>query len=177
MPPEEEGAPEQTEAKKERSGGLKTILTLVIIVVVSCAAGLIVTKVAVLPRLGGSGGDGLEGDEPIETTKEQEPTGKPIYYDPIKLVVNIDDKIAGMDRYLSVEIFLEMDSETLREEITAIEPRVKDLFIGVLRSKTYGDLKGAQGQDRVKRELIEKVNTLLEGGRVVDASFGTFQIQ
>lgn len=177
MPPEEEGAPEQTEVKKERSGGLKTILTLVIIVVVSCAAGLVVTKVAVLPRLGGSGQGGLEGDETAETTEDTESSGAPIFYDPIELIVNIEDKAAGMDRFLIVEIFLQMDAETLRTEITAIEPRVKDLFIGILRSRTYDDLKGAQGQDRVRRELIEKVNTLLEGGRVVDASFGKFQIQ
>jgi|GEM_PF-3334489 len=177
MPPEEEAAPEQPKEKKGSPGGLKTILALAIIVVASCAAGLVVTKLAVLPRLGGSGRGDLEGNETGEAPKVQRPTGAPIYYEPITLVVNIEDKVAGMDRFLSVDIFLEMDSETLREEIKAIEPRVKDLFIGILRSKSYGDLKGAQGQDRVRSELVEKVNTLLHTGRVVEASFGTFTIQ
>ena len=177
MPPEEEAAPEKAEVKKESPGGLKTILALGIIVVMSCAAGLVVTKLAVLPRLGGSGKGGLEGNETEETPKDLKPTGAPIYYEPITLVVNIEDVVAGMDRFLSVDIFLELDSEALGEEIKAIEPRVKDLFIGILRSKSYDDLKGAQGQDRVRRELVEKVNTLLQTGRVVEASFGTFTIQ
>ena len=177
MPPEEEAAPEKAEVKKGSPGGLKTILVLAIIVVMSCAAGLVVTKVAVLPRLGGSGNGGLEGNETVETPKDLKPTGAPIYYEPITLVVNIEDVVAGMDRFLSVDIFLELDSEALGEEIKAIEPRVKDLFIGILRSKSYDDLKGAQGQDRVRRELVEKVNTLLQTGRVLEASFGTFTIQ
>ena len=82
-----------------------------------------------------------------------------------------------MDRFLIVEISLQMDSEELREEIASIEPQVKDLFIGILRSKTYDELKGASGQNKLKRELVEKANTLLERGRVVDASFTKFQIQ
>lgn len=176
MPPEEEAAPEQAKEKKERSGGLKTMLTLAFIVVASCAAGLVVTRLAVVPRLGGSGRGGLEGNETVEAPKVQRPTGAPIYYEPITLVVNIEDKVAGMDRFLSVDIFLELDSEALGEEIKAIEPRVRDLFISVLRSKKYGDFKG-QGLERVRRELVEKVNTLLQTGRVVEASFGTFTIQ
>jgi len=177
MPPEEEAAPEKADVKERGPGGLKTIIVLAIIVVMSCAAGLVVTKLAVLPRLGGSGKGGLEGNEEVKKPNEGKPTGAPIYYEPITLVVNIEDVVAGMDRFLSVDIFLELDSEALGEEIKAIEPRVKDLFIGILRSKSYDDLKGAQGQDRVRRELVEKVNTLLQTGRVMEASFGTFTIQ
>ena len=177
MPPEEAAPEEQTEKKKSR-GTLKSLLTIVIIVGVFGALGLVVTRTVFIPRMGinGSGDVGLD-EEGTAGGEKEKPTGAPIFYDPIELIVNIQDKTSPMDRFLIVEIFLQLDAETLREEIAAMEPRVKDLFIGVLRSKTVDDLKGAQGQDRVKRELVEKVNTLLDSGRVVDASFGKFQIQ
>jgi flagellar basal body-associated protein FliL len=59
----------------------------------------------------------------------------------------------------------------------SIDPKVKDQFIGVLRAKTYDDLRGPQGQDRLSRDLVESVNTLLETGRVVAADLTKLQIQ
>jgi len=177
MPPEVEAAPEQTPEKKRRSGALNTIITLAVIVAISCAAGLVVTRIAVLPRLGSSGGKGVEGDDLVEKPNKQEQTGAPIFYDPIELIVNIEDKAASMDRFLIVEISLQMETESLREEVASIEPKIKNQLIGVLRSKTYDDLKGARGQDKLRRELVEKANALLESGRVVDAFFSKFQIQ
>ncbi len=179
MPPEEEAPPEETEVKKKKSsGGLKTIITVAVILLVSCAAGLVMTKIAVLPRLGASGSGELVGDEDVPTTEKPEtqaPTGAPIYYDPIELIVNIDDK--GIDRFLIVEISLQLDSENLKNELLSIDPKVKNEFISVLRSKTYDDLKGAQGLDRLSRDLVESVNTLLETGRVVAADLSKFQVQ
>ena len=176
MPPEEEAAPEQTE-KKKRPGALKELITLAIIAAVFCAAGLTVTKIFISPRLQGSGEFGVSEEARTEPVESSKPEGGPIFYDPIELIVNIEDKAINMDRFLIVEISLQMDSEELREEIASIEPQVKDLFIGILRSKTYDELKGASGQNKLKRELVEKANTLLERGRVVDASFTKFQIQ
>jgi flagellar basal body-associated protein FliL len=171
----EEAAPEEP-TKKQRSGALKTLMTLLIIFVVCAAAAVPFTLFVIFPRFG-SGEIGVrEGEEKVASETEK-PTGAPIYYDPIKLIVNIEDRAIGMDRFLVVEISLQMDSEELHEEIAAIEPQVRDLFIGVLRSKTHEELKGASGQDRLGRELVEKANTLLERGRVVAALFTEFQIQ
>ena len=176
MPPEEEAAPQETE-KKKSSGGLKTILPLVIILVVIGTGGWLVgTKLATLPRLGGGSGE-LSGDEEVQTdtSEQQRPSGTPIYYDPIELIVNIEDK--GIDRFLIVEISLQLDSEKLKNELLSIDPKVRNEFISVLRSKTYDDLKGAQGLDKLSRELVESVNTLLETGRVVAADLSKIQIQ
>ena len=176
MPPEEEAAPEKTE-KKKRPGAVREIAALLIIAAVFSAAGLAVTKIFISPRLQGSGEFGVSEERRSEPVQKSKSTGAPIFYDPIELIVNIEDKAINMDRFLIVEISLQMDGEGLREEIASIEPQIKDLFIGVLRSKTYDELKGASGQDRLRRELVEKANTLLERGRVVDAFFSKFQIQ
>lgn len=177
MPPEEEAAQEQAEKKKKKpSGALKTIVTLGAILLLSCVAGLVMTKVTVLPRLGSGSGE-LVGDEEAygETPEKQERSGAPLFYDPIELIVNIEDK--GIDRFLIVEISLQIENEKLRSELASIEPQIKDRFISVLRSKTYDDLKGAKGQDKLKRELAENVNTLLNTGQVVDAFLSKIQIQ
>jgi flagellar basal body-associated protein FliL len=176
MPPEEEAAPEQTE-KKKRSGAIKELVTVGIIAAVFCAAGLTVTRIFISPRLQGSGEFGVNEEPRSEPVENDKPAGAPIFYDPIELIVNIEDKAINMDRFLIVEISLQMETERLRGEIAAIEPQIRDLFIGVLRSKTYEELKGASGQNRLKRELVEKANTLLNSGRVLDASFTKFQIQ
>jgi flagellar FliL protein len=179
MPPEEEeAAPEEIEVKKKSSGGLKTIITIAVILLLSCAAGLVMTKLAVLPRLGASGSGELVGDEEVPTTETPEkraPGGAPIYYDPIELIVNIEDK--GIDRFLIVEMSLQLESESLKRELASIDPKVRDRFISVLRSKTYDDLKGPKGQDKLSRELVESVNTLLESGRVVAADLTKLQVQ
>ena len=177
MAPEDEVAPEEPEVKKKSSGNLKTIITIAVILLLSAAAGLVMTKIAVLPRLGGSGSGELVGDEEVQTETPDKPAagGAMIYYDPIELIVNIEDK--GIDRFLIVEILLQLETEGLKKELTSMAPRVKDRFISVLRSKTYDDLKGAQGQDRLSRELVETVNALLSTGRVVDADLTKFQVQ
>jgi len=177
MPPEEEAAPEAAK-KKERSGAVKALLTLVVVFVVCGAAAVPFTILWLSPRLG-SGPLGIKESEQTEAAEDERSSGAPIFYDPIELIVNIEEENVSMriDRFLIVEISLQMESERLRVEIASIEPRIKDLFIGVLRSKTYEDLKGARGQDSLKRELVEKANALLETGRIVDASFTKFQIQ
>jgi flagellar basal body-associated protein FliL len=78
---------------------------------------------------------------------------------------------------LIVEISLQLDSEKLKQELLSIDPKVKNEFISLLRSKTYDDLKGAQGLDRLSRDLVESVNTLLETGRVVAADLSKLQVQ
>ncbi len=171
----EKAVPEQPE-KKQRSGALKAVFTLLIIFVVCAAAAVPFTLFILFPRFG-SGEVGVRKEQDTAARKTEQPTGAPIYYDPIKLIVNIEDKAIGMDRFLVVEISLQMDSEELRKEIAAIEPQVRDLFIGVLRSKTHEQLKGASGQERLGRELVEKANTLLGRGRVLAALFTEFQIQ
>jgi flagellar basal body-associated protein FliL len=177
MPPEET-APEKTaqaEPKKERSGALKTLVTLAVIFGVFGALGAVLTRVFVLPRVAGTGSIAVNGEGNTTPGEPQEPGVPPVFYDPISLIVNIDDK--GVDRFLIVEISLQLENENVKTELAAIEPQIKDMFIGVLRSKTYEELKGARGQDNLRRELVTKANTLLKGGRVRDAFFSKLQVQ
>jgi flagellar basal body-associated protein FliL len=171
----EKAVPQEPE-KKQRSGALKMVFTLLIIFVLCASAAVPFTIFVVFPRFG-SGEFGVREAQETAAEETEKPSDAPIYYEPIKLIVNIEDKAIGVDRFLIVEISLQMESEELREEIVAIEPQVRDLFIGILRSKTHEELKGASGQERLGRELVEKANTLLKHGRVTAALFTEFQIQ
>lgn len=50
---------------------------------------------------------------------------------------------------------------------------VKDEINKVLRGKTYADMQGVEGQEGIKREIVEGLNKLFRTEDVVDVYFNT----
>lgn len=156
----EKDVPEQPPKKKSR------ILVLLIIAIAAVVAGAIVMT-TVLYFVGIPGvAPKMKGEAP------------PVYQtlDLGERVVNLAD--AGGGRYLKVKIVLEhKKDEKLAAELKEKEAPVMETIINVLRSKKINDVMPLENAEKVKGEILTKVNSKLESGKIERIYFTDFLIQ
>ena len=98
-----------------------------------------------------------------------------------EVVANIPD--ARMSRYLRVAITLQInaeDEEQLTADVELHRPILRDWVLRYLSSLSLDDIKGADGQNRIRREIQNFFNEHLspDGVDVIqDILFTEFQIQ
>lgn len=105
----------------------------------------------------------------------------PAYVDFGEVVVNIDE--GRLNRYLRVSITLQVNA-TEKEEIKAkLETHravLKNWLLSYLSDKDMEDIRGATGQNRLRREIQDQFNTVLfpDGyDRIQQVLFQEFNIQ
>lgn len=91
------------------------------------------------------------------------------------IIVNLAE--TNGQRYLKVNLQLEMSAEALREELTARRAQLLDLVISILSSKTIDEVSSTIGRNRLKREIIDKLNAEIVTGKIVNIYFTEFVIQ
>ena len=96
-----------------------------------------------------------------------------------EFLINLADEESS--RYLKVVIYLSYDSnnESLFKELELerTKPILKDAALTVLRSKTSKELSSVEGTELIKKELVEKFNSKLENGQVIEVYFPELIIQ
>lgn len=98
-----------------------------------------------------------------------------------EFVVNLADP--GQMRYLKANVVLEVQGEMPAAggghggESEGGDPKVRDAVIEVLSSKRMADLTGAEGKEKLKKDIIAAVNKRLEGAKVEDVYFNEFAMQ
>ncbi len=159
--------PEVKDAGQSKKGLSPLILVLVAVVVLAVAGGgfffLVMTK---------QGSDKAQKKEQVEEKKEE----PGIFYqfeDPF--IVNLAE--ANAERYLKVSPVFEVDNKDVLEEITQKLPKIKDILITIFSSKTLDDVMPLAGKDRIKQEIMDKVNAVLSKGKVIAVYFSDFVIQ
>lgn len=95
---------------------------------------------------------------------------------PLKVVV-VNIANTGATRYLRAGISFELQDKTTVAELTERDPQITDLVIMVLSVKELEDLVDFSGKNQIRKEIIEKVNTLLQSGKIKNAYFTEFVIQ
>ncbi|MCX8085091.1 MAG: flagellar basal body-associated FliL family protein [Calditerrivibrio sp.] len=100
---------------------------------------------------------------------------KTIVYSMGAIIVNLADQ--GVQRYLKVQIALELDNPKLEEEMKKREPQIKDIIISVLSSKTVADVNTPQGKIALKQEIIKRANMVIVEGEITDLFFSEFIVQ
>ena len=90
-------------------------------------------------------------------------------------IANLADKDA--DRYIKVTIVMEVQDEKVKEEATKRMPQIKDSINTLLFTKTSEDLKSSEGIEKLKEEIIRRINAILPTGGVKDVYFTEFIIQ
>jgi flagellar basal body-associated protein FliL len=80
-------------------------------------------------------------------------------------------------RYLKVTITLYYTNEFVGEEIEQKNYQIRDVVIGVLRSKTENDLSTSAKIEQLRKELVEVLNEVLERGNIKGLYFEEFIIQ
>ncbi len=91
------------------------------------------------------------------------------------MIVNLADQ--GGERYLKVSMQFELNSPEAAKELDLVKPKIKDMVIDLLSSKTYADLADNAGKQRLREELMFKANGILTQGKISKVYFTEFVIQ
>ena len=75
------------------------------------------------------------------------------------VVVNLFDPTGK--RYLQIRLALELENKKLEEEIEHNEPKIKDIIITTLSSKTPEEVLQPGAKELIKNELLHKINSVL----------------
>jgi flagellar FliL protein len=141
----EETKTEEQEKEVKKVSKKKLLLFLVIGLVIVVLAGSVIAVFSTF-----KGGKGKE--------KERSPKETVIYsMEPI--VVNLFDPTGK--RYIQIRLALELKDKKMEEEIKINEPKIKDVIISTLSTKTPEDVLQPEAKDLIKTELLQKINSAL----------------
>ncbi len=138
----------------------------------------------ILLLLGGAAGayfagllDPLLGVEEEPVVEEVAPVDtRAVFFDLPQMLVNLNTG-GRKNNYLKISISLELASEADRAELTNLLPRVVDNFQVYLRELRVEDLRGSAGVQRLREELLMRVNTAVHPIEVRDVLFKEMLVQ
>ena len=98
---------------------------------------------------------------------------------PINFTVNLMTQTGK--RYLKTSMQFELDKDEIKANATKMEldkklPMVKDTIIEILSSKSLEDVAPTKGKNRVKDEIVKRINEFLIDGQVSDVFFVEFVV-
>ncbi|MBX7098352.1 MAG: flagellar basal body-associated FliL family protein [Myxococcaceae bacterium] len=70
------------------------------------------------------------------------------------------------ERYARLSFELEVGVETEKERVTTQMPAIRELFIAYLSDRTVEDLRGSEGIDRAKKDLLTRLAQQVPGSPV-----------
>ncbi len=79
--------------------------------------------------------------------------------------------------YVKASLTLELDKEDVVEETNKRMPQIRDAILLLVGNKTFEELHDLQGKKQLKAELVSKINSFLQGGRVKAIYFTDFVVQ
>ncbi len=165
---------EETEAPPKKKGFMKLIVLLLLAVLaLGGGAGFAAWKFSLWPftQLG-------MVDKKIEKPKEQaKKDGNEM--GPLKPLDTFIVNLVGDkgERYLKVTMNMELDDPKTLDEVTKKEPQLRDAVIILLSSKAFADVMGSEGKEKLKKEILARINSFIGTGRVRRVFFTEFVIQ
>ena len=112
---------------------------------------------------------------PVEVEKEK-PMEPPQIIGLSPFVVNLSDE-GDYPRYLKVEFGIELRPGSNPEEVDERMPEIRDVIIVLLSSKRSKDINSIEGKDRLRDEIITRINGRLRNATVSRIFFKEFIIQ
>ncbi len=91
------------------------------------------------------------------------------------LIVNLMD--ANGERYLKATIQIEVSNQDCISELDLLKPKVTDSILGLLSSKSYKEIAGFEGKQRLRDEIAMRLNGYLTEGQARRVYFTEFLIQ
>ena len=174
----EEKAVEAKEPQPSPKGGFSIgkILLVVVLALVSSAGGGVLSFVLIkqaLPPV-----QAAEKSEKVEQEKFAEMLEKSAVLPLEPFVVNLADTDAA--RYLRIKISLMVDDKTKLKDLAenqALQLKLRDVILESLTAKRSQDLINAEGKNKLRHELQEKVAVYFRAPKLVDVMFTEFIIQ
>ena len=91
------------------------------------------------------------------------------------MIVNLADR--GGKRYLRVTMALELSDPEAMTTIESRLPQVRDAILMILPTKKYDDVSTTEGKIALRKEIMEKINSLMTKGQVNNLYFTEFVVQ
>lgn len=175
---DEELANEET--KKKKGGSLVIVIVILLFVLLLSIMGVIAWLIS------SSSGDESEVKEAPKEAKADKPKVStptqrgsdfanigPMYpLDPFTLNLLSDSG----SRYVKCTIELEQNSELLKPELDKKVPIIRDIIIRTLTAKTFEEVSTQKGKERLKDELVGKINEILTDGFIKNVYFTDFVV-
>ena len=182
----------ETDAPKPKAGKKKLVILVAALLLVGGGAGAWFS--GVLPRLLGRGGESQAAAEPHGDAHGEKPhneahggahgapaaearsTGTPLFMDLPEIVANLN---GGPRRTVFVKLKAKLELARAEDQaiLTAVMPRVLDLFQGYLREMRPEELRGTAGTYRLREELLARTNLVAPPARVVSVLFTEMLVQ
>lgn len=141
---------------------------------------IIIAVIAVL-LLGGIGAgvffSGILGGGEKEMTEEEKlKLAQTNYYDMEEFLVNLNNPGKQVS-FLKMKITLELPNLAAKAAVESKLPKITDSFQVYLRELRNSDLQGSSGIQRLKEELLLRINKILEPEKVDDILFKEIIVQ
>ena len=81
------------------------------------------------------------------------------------------------DIFLKVAIDLELSDAKLQPEIDHKKSLIRDIIIRTFSSKTFEEISTIKGKDKLKDEVLDKINENLSDGYIKNIYFTDFVVQ
>ena len=177
---EEQKEQEQQEGGK---GGKKKLLLFILLLLILGAAGggaayyfLVLKKGKKEEQTVSTNGVENKTVQKPKPPPELEELAKPGIFVPIgDFVVNLAD--TDVQRFVKVSITVEVLNEKIQNEVNQYMPAIKDAIIDLISSKYYKDIRTPEGRERLKIELLKRLNALLPEGGIKAVYFTSFVVQ
>lgn len=178
--------PEEKETNEEQQAP-KQSKTLIFVIIGVIAFLLIVGIVAAVLLMGGNKSDDEAKDSDATATtqiqKKPNTDGRssnylnigPLYQMSEPFIVNLVTQSGR--RYLKTSITLELSNEKLQKEVEAKSTIIQDSIIEILSSKSIEEIATTKGKDRLKDEIVNRINSFLIDGYIKNVFFTEFVIQ
>ncbi len=96
-------------------------------------------------------------------------------YPMAQFVVNLLSESGN--RFLKVAIDLELSDAKLQPEMDHKKSLIRDIIIRTFSSKTFEEISTLKGKDKLKDEVLDKINENLSDGHVKNIFFTDFVVQ
>ncbi len=73
-----------------------------------------------------------------------------------------------------INMELEVSNDDVQEEIDQLKPKIRDIIIMILSSKSYAQVSTKDGKDSLRKEIRDQVNLFLTKGKIKRVYFTEF---
>lgn len=90
-------------------------------------------------------------------------------------IVNLSDNQG--ERYLKVVMEIEVSDQLVVPELEQLKPKLRDNMLDLLTAKSFNELMDVGGKQRLRDEIVMRLNSFLVKGKIVQVYFTEFVIQ
>lgn len=163
-----ESSSPESETKEQGNKKIFIIIGIAAILIIAAIAGVLIFK----PFSKKSS----DGEDKISDQK-QEINIETVQFTTIpEILINLR-AADGRSSFLKAQFIIQSPNEEISKKLDKLIPVLTDQFQVYLRELDVEDIKGSIGQQRIRQELINRTNTLIEPEKISNVLFKNFLIQ